>query len=703
MLAGCCIVYLIEGGTYCILSICFVAEFRVSFRRILLVVMCCASVLTGVAERLSFDQFYALVLNYLGEDELGDGLDVGDLELRLRRVYDNPIEWNGASRRDFEELGFVSDMMVEELLFYADYYGPVRSIGELKMVHDIESPLLLLLPTVMIVGEVSDTAKWGDAFRYLTHRVVVRSDVTCEPRKGYETGYYKGGPFRLLSRYDFGAGDNFRVGVAMESDAGEPWNRGFDLYRMYVEASNLDYVSRVVVGSYRVGFGRGLLFGQQRYGSRLSQVLDRGNSVYGIRGYGGVSEMPGLVGGAVEMDFGGFRVTPFYGCTVLDADTIGGRWRSYSTTGYHRSELEISRRGTVDMHTAGVNVGYRGRFWSLGATGYGGFFSLPFDGRSNVDFEGDRQWGASVDYSVNRRRMWFSGEVAMSQDKGVATTNTLLIRPLKELQFVLNYRYFSPRYHVFWGNTVSSLSGVNGEHGMSVAMQIPVGLGRRLSFLADVYKDLRESDDNLISRVGYELRGEFEGPLGDKVDLKGVLRYKARPGEFVEEGWQMSKSSIDRVVLGGLKVGYEAGGCDFVTGLQMNIAQEKVDGVFVKPKFGYLFYQDVGCGVGEFPLRLKARMALYGAPTWANRFYLYEADVPMSGYTPALYGSAFRWYLMADYKFKFGLTMALRVAQTAYSDREVIGSSHDLISSNHRTDVHIVLSYKIKTDKNRWN
>jgi hypothetical protein len=96
-------------------------------------------------------------------------------------------------------------------------------------------------------------------------------------------------------------------------------------------------------------------------------------------------------------------------------------------------------------------------------------------------------------------------------------------------------------------------------------------------------------------------------------------------------------------------------------------------------------------------------MALYGAPTWANRFYLYEADVPMSGYTPALYGSAFRWYLMADYKFQFGLNVALRVAQTVYSDREEIGSSHDMIRSNHRTDVHIVLSYKIKTRKSSWN
>ncbi len=680
-------------------------DLGVSFRRILLVVMCCASVLMVEAERLSFDQFYALVLTYLGEDESGEGLDVEDLELRLRRVYDNPIEWNGASRQQLEELGFVSDVMVEELLFYADYYGPVRSIGELKMVHDIESPLLLLLPAVMVVGEVSDTTKWKDAFKYLTHRVVMRSDVTCEPRKGYETGYYRGEPFRLLSRYDFEAGDNFRAGVAMESDAGEPWNRGFDLYRMYVEASNLEYVSRVVVGSYRAGFGRGLLIGQQKYGSRLSQVLDRNSGAWGVRGYGGVSEMPGLVGAAVTANVGGLSITPFYGYTGLDADTTGGGFRSYSTTGYHRSELEILRRGAVDVHTVGMNVGYKGKFWSLGVTGYGGFFSLPFVGRSSLDFDGDRdrEWGASVDYSVNRRRVWLSGEVAMSQNMGVAMTNTLLVRPLSEMQFALNYRYFSPKYHAFWANSASSLSGVNGEHGASVVMQLPVGMGKRLSFLADVYRDLVESDAWQAACVGYELRCDFDGRLSDNILMNSSLRYKERPGWYREEGWHVSQSSMDRVGMGSVKVAYESGGCDFVTGIQMNVAQEKVDGVFVKPTFGYLFYQDVSCGVGALPLRLKARMALYGAPTWANRFYLYEADVPMSGYTPALYGSAFRWYLMADYKFKFGLTMALRVAQTTYSDREEIGSSHDLISSNHRTDVHIVLLYKIKTRKNRWN
>ena len=661
------------------------------------------------AQQFTFEQFYNLVLNYLGEDDEGEGLDVQDLELRLRRAYDSPIDWNRATRQQLEDLGFVSGEQIEELLFYADYYGPVRSLAELKLVHDIESPLLLLLPSVLYVGEDMDTTCWTDAFRYLSHEVVLRSDVTLESRKGYQTGHYLGSPFRLFGRYDFEAGNNFRVGLTAESDAGEPWfshgGRGFDLYRGYVEASNLGSLSRAVVGAYRVGFGKGLLFGQQAYGSRLSQVMSRSGGQYGVSGYSGVSELPTLVGAVAKIGFDRFSLTPFYGYTVLDADTMGGCWHAYSTSGYHRTESEILRRSSLGLHTVGVNGSYTQRFFNVGLTVYGGFFSLPAvigsGDWSATDFEGRTQWGVSVDYGFHRRSVWFSGETAIAQGVSVATTNTLLIRSMGELQFVLNHRYFSPRYHAFWANSASSLSGVNGEHGASFAMQVPVGKAKNVSFLADVYKPLWASTTMSDTEVGYELRGQFQGIFASDKTVYASLRYKVRPAWYREEDWHISQSSTDRVGQLYLKFSYEASGCRFVTGTQANVAQEKILGEFTKPTFGWLFYQDVAYDVEQVPLRLKARMSLYGAPTWANRFYLYESDVPMSGYTPALYGSAFRWYLMADYKFKFGLTAALRIAQTIYSDREVISSSHDQIDKPHKTDVHILLSYKIKTKKRK--
>ena len=663
------------------------------------------------ADRFSFDQFYGLVLDYLGEDDSGEALDVQDLELRLRRVYDNPIEWNRATRQQFEDLRFVSDRTIEELLFYADYYGPVRSVAELQLVDDIEKPLLLLLPTVMYVAEAADTVRWADAFRYSRHKLALRSDMELEQRKGYESGYYLGERFRLLGRYDFEAGNNFRAGVTVESDAGEPWfkdgGRGFDLYRFFVEASNLAKVSRVVVGSYRVGFGRGLLFGQQAYGDRLSQVLNRNSSSYGVSGYGGVSELPTLLGSVAKFEFNRISVTPFYGYTALDADTTGGVWHSFSESGYHRTKSEIERRSTLGLHTIGTNVSYNQRYYNVGMTACGGFFTLPAVlGRGDWDandFVGDRQWGVSLDYAFHKNNVWFSGETALGQNLAVATTNTLLVRPLSELQFSIAHRYFSPKYHAFWANASSSLSGVNAEHGASFAMQVPVGKSKNLSFLADVYKPLWASTTMSATQIGYELRSQYQGAFSSDKIIYASLRYKVRPAWYRDENLYISQSATDRVGQLYLKFSYTTLNCRFVTGGQVNLAQENILGEFTKPTFGWLFYQDAAYDVEEVPLRLKARMALYGAPTWANRFYLYESDVPMAGYVPAMYGSAFRWYLMADYKFKFGLTAALRIAQTIYSDRDVIGSSHDQIDKPHKTDVHILLSYEIKTRKGHYS
>ena len=680
------------------------------FRRLLVaILMFFMSVSLACADRFSFDQFYTLVLNYLGEDDSGEALDVQDLELRLRRAYDNPIDWNSATRQQFEDLLFIGDQLIEELLFYADYYGPVRSLGELRMVKDIESSLLLLLPSVLYVAEPADTARWAHAFRYAKHEIFLRSDVVLERSRGYESDYYLGAPFRLFGRYDFEAGNNFRVGVTAESDAGEPWfsngGHGFDLYRFYIEASNISALSRIVVGSYRVGFGRGLLFGRQSYGDRLSQVLNRNSVSCGLGAYAGVSEQPTLFGSAASLQFNRFSFTPFYGYTALDADTIGGVWHSFSTSGYHRSVNEIARRSTLGLHTIGTNVSYKQRYFNLGLTAYGGFFSLPAvianDDWSATDFVGSTQWGLSMDYSFHKSSVWFFGETALSQGYAASTVNTLLIRPLSDLQFAITHRYFSPRYHAFWANASSSLQGVNAEHGASFALQIPMGASKNLSFLADVYKPLWASVSTSASEFGYELRSQFQGAFSANRHLYLSLRYKVRPVWYREDKWHLSQSSTDRVGHLYLKFSYALSNCRFATGVQTNLAQEKIGMRFTQLKLGWLFYQDVAYDIANLPLQFKARMALYGAPTWANRFYLYESDVPMSGYTPALYGSAFRWYVMADYEFSFGLTAALRAAQTLFLDRTTIGSSHDLISKPHKTDLHIALSYKIKTRKSR--
>ncbi len=675
----------------------------------------------------SFDDIFDLILNYLGNDDSGDDLDVTDLRDNLLQIYTNPYNWNGITRQQLEELYFVDDATIQELLYYSEQLGTVHSIGELQLVENIDKALLYLLPSFIYVAEIDHEKRWADCFDNTKHRVVVRFDNTPELRSGFiadeETGEkkYLGNNFKILAKYQLTAGDNFRCGVALESDYGEPffgeYGQGFDLYRAYAEVNNLGVVQRGVVGAFRAGYGDGLIMGMQSYGSSLTKLLSP-SSQTGVRGYGGVSEYPTLQGVASNLKVGKISLSVLYGFISLDADTTGGVWSSYSTDGYHRTISDLERRNTLYMHTVAANLGYNINRFDFGLTTYSGFFSLPSVGGTTdwavYDFMGKNQFASSLDYSYNSRSIRFSGETAISYYSsnnnspiGVATTNTLQFYLLSDTQFSLNYRYFSNNYHAFWANTSSSQSTVNGEHGISSALCFPITSNISFQGYANVYKSLWGSIYTPNDKISYELRSEINIFFNRNSTLLLYLRHRESPS------WQtnldLSHTNLavkERITSFNCKFTNKLGVVNLITNIQANYAsayeledyadtETILDGGWSSASFGYLIAQDVNYTSRSLPLSLRSRIAFYGAPEYSNRFYLNESDVPESGYSSSLYGSAMRWYILASYKIQRAVSLAFRISQTLYSDRETIGSSYDQIDSWHRTDMHFYISLDI--------
>lgn len=654
--------------------------------------------------RVSFDEFMSMVAAYIGDDDSGEALDLEELQERLSGFYAHPIEWNGASREQLEALLIVPDDQIEKLIYYAGEYGPVRSIYELRMVPGIEAPMLLLLPEVMSAGDVNDSVKWKDAFSRSSHYVAVRSDFSAERCAAYlsDPKEYLGADFRMLAKYRFAAGNSFRAGLTLESDPGEPWfasgGRGFDLYRFYAEASELPARLRVVLGSFRAGFGCGLLFGNRRYGSRVWQVLNPSVSGRGVSGYGGVSEAPGLFGASASASAGDVSLTAFYGYSGLDSDTAGGVWHSFSSSGYHRTVSELSRRDALALHTVGVNVAYRRLWYAVGATAYAGFFSLPAVCSGNdwsaMDFVGRTQWGVSADYMVKRWGMRFSGETAVAGG-AVATFNSLAASVSSDAQLVINYRYFSPRYHAFWADAASSMSRVNGEHGASFALKTVVGRGVSVSLLADVYRPLWSSVQTSSSDIGGEVRADVLCQLRGATVMTAVARYRVRPEWYRSDDYRTAQSVTERVGLVQWRMSYGVEPFGFTSGVQANVAHS-LPVRDTRTSVGFMMYQDLRFSPRSVPLTLYVRALYNYSPEWANRFYLYEQNVPETAYSPTLYGNACRWYLMASYSLPYGLKASLRVAQTIFFDRDHISSGRDRIDSFHRTDFSVYLSWKFR-------
>lgn len=648
----------------------------------------------SAANKLPFEVFYDLVQLYL---EISDDFseDTEELHSNLSKYYENPIDWNNATHQQLADLLFIPDQIIDELLYYVYIYGPVHSINELRLVPYVDDKLFDLLPSVLTVSDSIQSPHWSDPFPYSSHKFTSRTDFEAERRQGYKTGAYPGPPFRQLLKYNTEASPSFSAAVTLETDAGEPWNvRGFDLYRAYAQFSSFLNDSRVVVGTYRASFGCGLIIGASSYGNFPSRLRAKRSS-YSIRGYSGTSEAPSLNGVAASIvPVKGLNLTAVYGYSPIDAHIVNGSWTSVIDDGRHRTLSEQTNNYSLNLHTIAAHLLYSHRFFSVGATAYGGFFSLP-----SAIF-GKRQWAVSLDYSAKYRAFSFSGETSLSQHNAIATTNFLTITPLPELSFVLNIRHFSDSYHSFWAKSYSRYDRVSGEDGISLSAIFPVCRNMIIDLFADVTRNNVAANTSLRDPLYYDFRARYTASFRNSSTLRLYFRFKQQQSSYLPLNEHIKDVSEEQVYLINLQYRCPfANGFTTTSGAQFSLARELRD-VWSSNTLGWLIYQDLDYQLAKTGLLFRLRLAVFDTPLWANRFYLNEANIAESSYSPVIYGEGFRWYFIMKYNARCGLSAQLRIAQTIYADRQEIGSSHDLTSSPHRTEFSILLSYRFKQNKN---
>jgi hypothetical protein len=106
---------------------------------------------------------------------------------------------------------------------------------------------------------------------------------------------------------------------------------------------------------------------------------------------------------------------------------------------------------------------------------------------------------------------------------------------------------------------------------------------------------------------------------------------------------------------------------------------------------GLLILQDVKYQWRSMVVQL--RIGFVSASSYDARLYAYEVGVPLSFSLPAYYGHGFRNCLVLNYTLMKNSHLSIKIGRTNYLDREEIGSSLDLISASHKTDV--TLQYQL--------
>ena len=251
------------------------------------------------------------LLEQVADDEESDEASEQIVDL-LCELAQHPIDLNTATREHWQQLPFLSDNEIDGLLEYVSRYGPVKSLGELAMVEQIDYlKRQLLTHFVCINNQAEDgkhSPKLGNILKYGHHDLMATGRIPFYERRGDQNGYL-GYPYRHDLRYSFSYGQRFQAGVIGAQDAGEPFfsNRnsmGYDFYSFYVVVRDLNRLKTLALGRYRLNFGMGLVVNNNFILGKSWAISSLGINRNPIRQHSSRSQANYLQGAAATVNAG---------------------------------------------------------------------------------------------------------------------------------------------------------------------------------------------------------------------------------------------------------------------------------------------------------------------------------------------------------------------------------------------------------------
>ena len=629
-------------------------------------------------------------------------LDYAELYESLHRFSENPINLNKTSKEELRQLYFLNAYQIDKLLAHIIKNGNLLSYLELQTIAGFNVQTIQnLLPFISVKKTITSKQLFANIKQY----VIIRDQFYLQKQKGYYPDedskiHYLGNAHRTYFRYR--ARNNFlQAGITAEKDAGENFlgpNQpyGFDFYSAHLQAKNLGKLKNLVLGDYQLNFGQGLIMQSGMSFGKSSEVINIQKSGNLIKPHTSAAENLFFRGIGLQIEpLKNINIIAFISSHKVDAniiDTLENNeivFSSIQGTGMHRTESELLDKNVILQNHFGTHINYNYKQLNLGASYYktkiDGEYQKNISTYNQFEFNEKSNQNYGLDYQYLYRNMNFFGEIAKSENGGIAHLNGVMIGLDKTISASLLYRDYKKDYQNEYANAFAERSSQN-EKGLYFGLEFIPNHKFKIKGYADNYEFpwLRFGVDAPTKGNDYLLQAEYKINRA----IKMYIRYKS---ETKEEGLPGSTEiSEKRKENFRFHINYKEGenwsfANRFETSL-INFDNTKTN--------GYMLYQDIKYKPLFGKFSFISRYVLFNATTYENRIYAYENDV-LYGYSiPAYYGRGGKIYLVAKCNLIKNLDFWIRAAHTMYTDREILKSGWDEINGNKMTEIKIQLRYK---------
>ena len=659
-----------------------------------LCLVCCLS--ATAQQQTTWEQVWHEVINT-------EDMDAEEAEAtyeRLQQLSEHPINLNNTSREELEQLPFLSEQQIDELIEYLLRYGPMRSYGELRMIRAMDFQQLSLLPFFVEIGEAPEKKKtfprWSNIARYGKHTLTLTGRLPFYSHQGDLSNSdksYLGPKYRHSLRYEFSYGRTLKLGFVGAQDAGEPFFSshnpwGYDAYSYYLQVQRLGRLENAILGKYKISAGMGLVLNTSFSLGKQVMLQNLGRHTNSLRPHGSRSEADYMQGAAATVRlFRPLTATLFASYRPVDATlNTDGSVATIITSGYHRTLAEQQKKHNTHQTDLGATINYRHKGLRLGANAVYTSFDRRLSPNTKEYYrlyytQGEHFLNTSLDYGYKYHHLTLNGETAINGDGALATIHTLGYQSdffsIMALQRFYSYRYNSIHAHSF-GET----SRTQNESGYYLGFTWnPFGSLNLQGYVDYAYFpwqryqvsqpshawDFMLQADYQLQRWSLSARHRLRLRQKDNADKTALIPDNQQRGRLTLTYAHPSNWSA--------KTEWDYTLSDYKTASR-----------------GYMVSEHVAWSNSKWQTSLTA--GYFHTDDYSSRIYIYERQMQHDFSFPMFYGQGIRAALFVKATVTQQLQLSAKLGYTNYFDRAVIGTGQQQIAQSHTTDLDLQLRWK---------
>ncbi len=594
------------------------------------------------------------------------------------------ISLNEADSEELRQLPWLTSYDVQAILTSRSIKSTFNSIKELEPIIGLDKTASIA-PYVQFKNSPDVPKKTSSSRDQSKLTLYSRLFWETTDRKGIINGAYSGKNYKLSHRLQYSA-PHIEVTMVQKKDIGEPDIADFT--SLSIHLYDLGAVKNTVIGNYRLNFGEGLLIGQNRYFSKgADPTASVRLSSKQLSSSSSSSESGFLQGAATTLKFDPFEVTSFYSQNHIDAiiNTSTGLITSFDESGYHRTELEQSRKDNVTETLTGAHLLYHYQTGQVSGRAGGTVlfykYSEPLNKLAPYAASGNQSssklYSIETDCSFGKATLfaeaafsetpnatsWFSGaEYEIAQ-------NITAVAALRRY----GIQYYSP----FAGAFAERGSGASNENGDYIGIKVNASDQLSIGAYYDIFTFPILDDHCQYPSQGNDFRIITIWKQSPDVAWNLQLQLKSKEeqsnqGTASKPLWTALPQTSRRVRLD----------CDVDLSRQLHFRTRGEIKEAVKQYlsgdrslYGWLLYQQAAYNTGEFGL--KGRITHFNTEDYDVALYAFEDDLPLTSSLGLYNGRGSSLFLLASWQPMQQMKLAARYEIAWYSDREVYSSGND--------------------------